>query len=102
MAELSSDVPTTTVKEPRWEECPTTLRNPGEFRGNLATKVLPVSVDSGSSVLTVRELADLLRLNRKTIYAAIVRGEIPGVLKVGRVWRISRNVVLRWLDKSHG
>lgn len=32
--------------------------------------------------LTVDELAALLRLNRKTLYDAIRRGEIPGVRSV--------------------
>lgn len=51
-------------------------------------------------VLTVNELADLLRVNRKTVYASIRAGEIPGVRKVrGRI-RIHRDVVLRWLSEG--
>ena len=50
------------------------------------------------AILTVAELAHLLRLNPKTIYEAVSRREIPGVLKVGRVIRISRDAVLQWLS----
>ena len=55
-------------------------------------------------VMTVDELADLLRMNRKTLYEALSRGEIPGVKRIGRAYRISRPVVLRWLHDcdSHG
>ena len=55
-----------------------------------------------SSVLTVDELADLLRLNRKTVYDAIKAGEIPGVRRIGTRYRISRSAVLSWLAEGHG
>lgn len=51
-------------------------------------------------VLTVDELAVLLRCNRKTVYAAIHRGEIPGVRRLGGAIRIHRDTVLTWL--GHG
>lgn len=51
-------------------------------------------------VLTVDELAALLRCNRKTVYAAINRGEIPGVRRLGGAIRIHRDTVLTWL--GHG
>jgi excisionase family DNA binding protein len=51
-------------------------------------------------VLTVDELAELLRCNRKTVYAAIARGEIPGVRRLGGAIRIHRDTVLTWL--GHG
>ena len=55
-------------------------------------------------VITVAELADLLRMNRKTLYEALARGDIPGAKRIGREYRISRPVVLRWLHDcdSHG
>lgn len=52
--------------------------------------------------LTVDELATLLRMDRKTVYAAIQRGEIPGVRRIGRALRISRDAVLRWLAEGQG
>jgi excisionase family DNA binding protein len=53
-----------------------------------------------SPVLTVDELASLLRVDRKTVYAAIARGEIPGVRRIGSLLRISRERVLAWLSQG--
>lgn len=53
-------------------------------------------------VLTVDELAALLRLDRKSAYAAIARGEIPGVRRIGRALRASRTAVLQWLAEGQG
>jgi excisionase family DNA binding protein len=49
-------------------------------------------------IMTVDELAAFLRLNRKTVYDSVSRGEIPGVRRIGHTFRISRDVVLRWLQ----
>ena len=59
-------------------------------------------VTTSPEILTVDELAVLLRVERKTVYAAIARGEIPGVRRVGRVVRISRSAVLAWLRDGQG
>jgi excisionase family DNA binding protein len=55
---------------------------------------------SAPAVLTVDELAVLLRVERKTAYAAVARGEVPGVRRVGRCIRISRDAVLKWLAQG--
>ncbi len=52
------------------------------------------------SVLNVDELAVLLRVERKTVYAAIARGEIPGVRRIGTLLRVSRERVLAWLAQG--
>ena len=49
------------------------------------------------AILTVDELAALLRVNRKTAYDAISQGRIPGARRVGRAIRVSRDAVLKWL-----
>jgi excisionase family DNA binding protein len=46
--------------------------------------------------LTVDELAKILRVNRNTLYAAIARGEIPGVHHIGGAIRIHRDTVMEW------
>jgi len=51
-------------------------------------------------IITPDELAALLRLDRKTVYTAIARGEIPGVRRFGRTLRISRDAVLAWLREG--
>jgi excisionase family DNA binding protein len=52
------------------------------------------------SVLTVDEVADLMRVDRKTAYAAIAAGAVPGVRRIGRCIRVSRDVLLRWLAEG--
>jgi excisionase family DNA binding protein len=52
--------------------------------------------------LTVDELAALLRCNRKTVYEAIQRGEIPGVRRIGNALRAHRPTVIAWLAEGQG
>lgn len=51
-------------------------------------------------ILTVDELAELLRVNRKTAYAAISAGEVPGVRRIGNTIRLHRDTVLAWLAEG--
>lgn len=60
--------------------------------------VMDTPITTSAEVLTVDELAALLRLNRKTIYEALARGEIPGTRRIGRSYRVSRRAVLEWLS----
>ena len=46
--------------------------------------------------LTVDEVAALLRCNRKTVYEAVSRKALPGVVRLGRVIRIHRTALLGW------
>jgi excisionase family DNA binding protein len=55
-----------------------------------------------SPILTVDELAELFRVERKTVYAAIALGEIPGVRRIGSIIRASREAVLGWLAQGRG
>ncbi len=52
--------------------------------------------DALPSVLTVEEMARLLRVNRKTIYDAVRARTIPSA-RVGRLLRFNRDAVLQWL-----
>lgn len=61
----------------------------------------PVATDP-PAVLTVDELARLLRVERKTVYTLIAQGELPGVRRVGRSIRIFRRAVLDWLASGQG
>ena len=51
-------------------------------------------------VITPEELAALLRISRGHTYALIRAGKVPGVVDLGRRWRISRDTVLRWLAQG--
>lgn len=50
-------------------------------------------------ILTLEQVAKLLWLHSSTIYRMVKRGEIPAV-KVGRVWRFSKDALDKWLN--HG
>lgn len=41
------------------------------------------------SVLTINEVAQILRMHPTTIYRLVKRGELPG-FKIGGAWRISK------------
>ncbi len=49
-------------------------------------------------ILTIPEVADLLRVAEKTVYALAQRGEIPA-FKVGGQWRFSRGAIQAWIDE---
>jgi excisionase family DNA binding protein len=53
-------------------------------------------------VMTVGELARVMRLDKKTIYEQIAAGHLPGVRRCGRSLRIHRDTVLRWLADGQG
>jgi excisionase family DNA binding protein len=52
--------------------------------------------DSLPFFVTVEEAAELLRLDRKTVYAMIKRGELPGARRFGRTYRIHLPTLLEW------
>lgn len=58
------------------------------------------SLNTLPPVLTVEEVADLMRVDRKTAYAAIADGGVPGVRRLGRCIRVSRDVFIRWLEEG--
>ena len=48
-------------------------------------------------VLTIKEVAALLKLAEKTVYTMAQAGEIPA-FKIRGQWRIKRSEFDRWLD----
>jgi excisionase family DNA binding protein len=67
----------------------------------MESKTATTAVPAEPDVLTVDEAAALLRVNRKTLYQAIAEGKVPGVIKIGRVIRISRSALASSM-KTHG
>lgn len=51
-------------------------------------------------VLTADEVAQLLRVNRKTVYAAFKAGHIHGGRRIGGTIRFHRDAVLLWLREG--
>jgi len=51
------------------------------------------------NIMTIREVADLLKINEKTVYKLAADGKIPG-FKVGGSWRFDRAVIANWMAKG--
>ncbi|MDD3288781.1 MAG: helix-turn-helix domain-containing protein [Alphaproteobacteria bacterium] len=52
------------------------------------------------NVLTVRDVAEMLKLAEKTVYSLVADGEIPG-FKVGGSWRFSRKELENWIEAQN-
>jgi len=50
-------------------------------------------------IMTVKELAEYLKLNFQTVYKKVQCGEIPGS-KIGRGWRFQKAIIDRWLTEE--
>lgn len=49
------------------------------------------------AVLTIGEVAQMLRVHPTTVYRLLKRGDIPG-FKIGGNWRVSVNALDRWIS----
>jgi excisionase family DNA binding protein len=65
----------------------------------------PFSVVGGTPLPqldTVADVARLLRTSHKATYAMVERGQIPGVIRVGRRLLFRRESLLQWLSEKSG
>lgn len=51
-------------------------------------------------VLTINEVAEMLRMHSTTVYRLVKRGEIPGI-KIGGHWRVTRASLDSFLSPEH-
>ena len=54
---------------------------------------------SNDEILTLPEVAELLRIAEKTVYSLAQRGEIPA-FKVGGQWRFKQADINSWIEKQ--
>lgn len=52
--------------------------------------------DRGSTVLTIDELSEYLKISKSTLYKLAQEGSIPSQ-KVGKHWRFHKDAVDQWL-----
>jgi excisionase family DNA binding protein len=52
----------------------------------------------GEEILTIREVADLLKLHPKTVNKLVISGKLPAY-RIGRQWRFRKSEVLKTLEK---
>jgi excisionase family DNA binding protein len=53
----------------------------------------------GEEILTVREVAELLKLHPKTVNKFAISGRLPAY-RIGRQWRFRKSEVLKLLEKE--
>ena len=60
----------------------------------------PIGTSSSQlpSLLTVKQVAQILQWNPYTIVKKAEKGDLPG-FKLGRVWRFRQEDLLRWIDE---
>ena len=51
-------------------------------------------------LLTTTEVADLLRTSQKATYTMIARGQLPGVIRIGRRVLVREDALVSWLDQK--
>jgi excisionase family DNA binding protein len=52
-----------------------------------------------AEILTIREVAELLKINEKTVYKLTADGKVPG-FKVGGSWRFDRAIISKWIESG--
>ena len=50
-------------------------------------------------ILTLKEVADYLKINEKTAYRLALEGKLPG-FKVGGSWRFAKQDLMRWIKNQ--
>src|ERR1700730_4647282 len=61
---------------------------------------VPASKNIPPEFFTVPEVADLLRTSVKAIYSMVERGQLPGVIRIGRRVLVNRCELIDWLDQK--
>jgi excisionase family DNA binding protein len=64
---------------------------------NILGKMAENSGETADRLMTVRQLADYLNLNERTVLKLVSEGELPGV-KIGNQWRFRKAMLDAWLD----
>ena len=51
------------------------------------------------NLMTIEELAEYLRVKKRTIYDWVKKGKIPAIKAVGQ-WRFKKDNIDAWLDRQ--
>jgi hypothetical protein len=65
------------------------------------TRVPTIRADAAADVMTVQELAALIRVDPRTLRVELEAGLVGGAFKVGRSWRIVRSTFLASIEAGH-
>lgn len=53
-----------------------------------------------NDILTVEEVAEYLKLAKKTVYKLATEERIPA-FRIGKFWRFKRTEIETWIQKNH-
>ena len=53
----------------------------------------------GDQILTVKQVADYLKVNERTVYRMAAAGKIPA-FKVGASWRFEQAEIAKWIKEK--
>lgn len=56
-------------------------------------------MSTDSDIITVKELANYLKIAEKTAYRLVLDKKIPG-FKVGGAWRLRKKEIDEWIEKQ--
>lgn len=54
-----------------------------------------------NSLMTIEEVANYLRVKKRTVYDWLKKGKIPAIKAVGQ-WRFKKEKIDAWLDSKYG
>jgi excisionase family DNA binding protein len=60
-----------------------------------------LNFDQFGSLMTIDEVADYLRVKKRTVYDWVKKGKIPAIKAVG-LWRFRRERIDEWLESDAG
>ncbi len=52
-----------------------------------------------SDIMTVKEVAEYLKITEKTAYRLTAEGKLPG-FKVGGAWRFRKSEIDKWIERQ--
>ena len=56
-------------------------------------------VNADPAIMTVKDVADYLRMSEAKIYRLVRNGELP-VVRIGKTWRFRKDLLDEWLKDS--
>ena len=56
---------------------------------------------SDTELMTIGEVAEYLRVKKRTVYEWVKKGKIPAIKTVG-LWRFKKSQINTWLEQQQG
>lgn len=51
-------------------------------------------------MITIEELAEMLKVSPRTIYRILEKGELPFAMKIQGSWRFKQEDIMSWLESQ--